>query len=140
VDFEFNAMVLEVCLHLPAIDVVDVQICHSETSLPSLVATSKIGVVNIEDSIHKREVIFDLLVSFNMKADVTRGSLCFSDCCFETRHFESWEDGRPQNGKFERNGSVERNGGVEANAWRVFGLYAWHYLTVSTLQCVMMTS
>lgn len=85
-DLEFNAMVHEVCFHLLTVDVIDVQVGDSQTSVPSFVAVGKIGILNIEHAVDEREVIFDLLVTFDVEADMTRRGLGFSDSCFEVRH------------------------------------------------------
>lgn len=69
-DLKLNVMMLEVCLHLLAIQIVDVEVRHGKTSLPLLVAISKVGVVDIKDAIDEGEVVFDLLVAFDVETDM----------------------------------------------------------------------
>lgn len=59
---------VEVLLHLLAIDVEDVQIHNSKAASPALVALGELGVLSVEYSIEEREVVFDLLVTLDMEA------------------------------------------------------------------------
>ena len=71
VSYEFDSMMLEVVLHLLAIDVVDILISDSQTSSPLLVAVGEILIVDIEYSINEGEIVFDLLVTLNMETGMT---------------------------------------------------------------------
>jgi hypothetical protein len=87
VKLKVDAVVLKVPLHLLAIDIVDVDICYGETSLPALVAVGNVWVVEIKDTIDEGKIVFDLFVSLNMEAGVTGQGCCRLDCGFEIRHF-----------------------------------------------------
>ena len=59
---------VEVRLHLLAVDIVDVQVHNSKAAAPTLVAVGKLRIGGVEDAIHEGEVIFDLLVTLDVKA------------------------------------------------------------------------
>ena len=59
---------VEVLLHLLAIDVEDVQVHDSKAATPALIAAGKVVVLGVEHSIEEGEVILDLLVSLDVEA------------------------------------------------------------------------
>lgn len=67
-DRQGHVVVVEVGLHVFAIDIVDVQVHNGEATAPSLVAVGKLRVGGVEDAIHEGEVIFDLLVTLDVEA------------------------------------------------------------------------
>jgi hypothetical protein len=70
VHFQLETIVLEVPLHLLSVHIVDVLVRDGEASLPLLVAVCEIGVLGVEDAVDEREVVFDLLVAFDVEAGV----------------------------------------------------------------------
>ena len=88
VDFQFEPIMLKVPFHLLSIHVVDVLIRYRKTSLPFLVAVCKIGVLGVEDAVYECEVIFNLLVAFDVEASVAAVRGCFLDGSLEVRHVE----------------------------------------------------
>jgi len=83
VDFQFEPIVLEISFHLLSIHIVDVLVCDSETSLPLLVTLCKIGILGVEDTVNECEVIFNLLVAFDVETSVTAVGGGFLDGGFE---------------------------------------------------------
>lgn len=80
-NLEIELVMIEVSLHLLAIDIVDVHIHDSEAASPFLVAIGEVGFGRIEYVVDEREVIFNLLVPLNVEAV---GGLINSG--FEIRH------------------------------------------------------
>lgn len=83
VDGQLDAVVLEVIFHLLAVDIVDVDVGYSKTPLPLFVQVGKIGILDVENAIDEGEIIFNLLVSFNVESSVTGGGRCLLDSGFE---------------------------------------------------------
>lgn len=92
-DDEFDIIMIEISFHLLTIDIVDVQISHSQAALPLLVAMSKLWVFDVKDTVHDGEVIFNLLVAFDMKSSMSSFALCLNDGCLEVRHLVEDESG-----------------------------------------------
>lgn len=67
VHLQLNVVVIKVFLHLLAIDVEDVEVHDGEASLPSLEGLGQVVVRDVEDSVDEGEVVFDLLVTLNVK-------------------------------------------------------------------------
>lgn len=86
---QLDLVMLEVLLHLLAIDIVDVQISDGQASLPSLVAIGKLWILGVEDTVHDCEVILDLLISLDMESDMGGRGGGLRDGGFEVRHVES---------------------------------------------------
>jgi hypothetical protein len=61
-------IVIEIGLHLLAVQIEDVHVHDSQTTTPSFVAVSKILVTGIEDVVNEGKVIFDLLVTLDVEA------------------------------------------------------------------------
>jgi hypothetical protein len=72
-----QTMVVKVRLHLLAVDVEDIQVHDSKAATPPLIAAGKLGVFGVEDPIKEREIILDLLVSFDMEAVLRLDNGCF---------------------------------------------------------------
>ena len=72
-----QVVVVEVCLHLLAVDVEDVQVHDSKGTAPSLVAVGKLRVGGVENAVHEGEVIFDLLVTLDVEAGLGLGNGSF---------------------------------------------------------------
>lgn len=85
-NLQIQAKVLEILLHLLAIQRKDILVCDGEDSSPLLVAVCEVGVVGVEDSVDEGEVVFDLFVALDVEA--VGG---FLDGCFEVRHVECGE-------------------------------------------------
>jgi hypothetical protein len=73
-DFELKIIMPEILPHLVPIHILDVKIRDCETSSPFFVAISKIGVLDIEYPVYEREVVLNLLVTFDMETVVSRRS------------------------------------------------------------------
>jgi hypothetical protein len=67
VDRQWQVVVVEVLLHVLAIDVEYVQIHNGKAATPALVALGEVIVLGVEDTIEKREIVFDLLVTLNVE-------------------------------------------------------------------------
>jgi hypothetical protein len=67
VDRQWQVVVVEVLLHVLAVDVENVQIHNGKAATPALVALGEIIVLGVENTIEEREVIFDLLVTLNVE-------------------------------------------------------------------------
>lgn len=68
VNLEIQCVVFKILLDLVSIDIVHILVRYCQNSAPSLVACCQLGVFGIKDAIEKREVVGDLLVSFDVKA------------------------------------------------------------------------
>lgn len=73
---KLDVVMIEIFLHLLTIDIEDIQVHDSQAASPSLIQISKIAVIWVEDAIEEGEVIFDLLVAFNVKASLRLGDSC----------------------------------------------------------------
>lgn len=65
---QLNIVMIEICLHVLAIDIEDIQVHDGEASLPSLIALSKLVVLQVEDIINEVKVVLNLFVPFHMEA------------------------------------------------------------------------
>jgi hypothetical protein len=83
VNVQVNVVVVEVGLHLLAVEVKDVHVHDGQATAPSLVAVGKVLVASIEDVVDEGEVIFDLLVARDMKAGG-----CLDNGSLKVRHIE----------------------------------------------------
>jgi hypothetical protein len=88
-NLELNPMIIEISLHLLPVYFVDVEVCDSQAPIPSFVTISKVAILDIEDAIDEGEVVFDLLISFNMKSSMARGGFGLFHSCFKVRHVEA---------------------------------------------------
>lgn len=91
-DLQLDVVVFEILFHLFAIDVVDVQVGDCKASTPLLVAVGEIVVLDIENSIDEGEIVLDLLVALNVKANMASRIFGLRDRCFHIRHFEGREE------------------------------------------------
>ena len=82
-DIELDLIMIEVLLHLFAIDTEDVEVHDSQTAAPAFVAVGQLTSAGVEDSIDEGEIVLDLLVAFDVEA-----GLCLGHRCFEVRHYE----------------------------------------------------
>lgn len=71
-DAKLDAVVVEVGLHLLAVEVEDVQVHDGEAALPARVAVGQLTVLGVEDAVEELEVIFDLLVAADGEAVLGR--------------------------------------------------------------------
>ena len=83
-NLEFNVVMIEVSLHAFAIHLEDVEVHDGKASVPPVIATCKLVIVDVEDVVYEMKVVFNLLVPCNMKA-----ALSLSDSCVEVRHLGS---------------------------------------------------
>jgi len=83
VDLELDLVVVEVLLHLLAVDVEDVQVHDRQAALPSLVVLGELEVALVEDAVHEAEVVLDLLVTLDVEA-----GLGLLDGGLHVRHLE----------------------------------------------------
>jgi archaellum biogenesis ATPase FlaH len=67
VNRQWQVVVVEVLLHVLAVDVENVQIHNGKAATPALVALGEIIVLGVEDTIKEREVIFDLLITLDVE-------------------------------------------------------------------------
>jgi len=91
---KLNLVMIEVLLHLLAVDIENIHVHHCETSSPSLVAFSKITLAWFEDIVNEREVVLNLLVTLYVEAlgRLRHGSL-------QVRHVSSVEEGKILRGR-----------------------------------------
>jgi hypothetical protein len=67
VDRQWQVVVVEILLHVLAVNVEYVQIHNGKAATPALVALGEIIVLGVENTIEEREVIFDLLVTLDVE-------------------------------------------------------------------------
>ncbi len=67
-NLEVQSVMLEVCLDLFAVDVVDVQVRDRQDAAPTLIAFGELRVRRVEDAVEEGEVVGDLLVSVHVEA------------------------------------------------------------------------
>ena len=67
-DVEIDIVVVEISLHLLAIQIEDVQIHNGQATSPSLVAVGECLVAPVEDAIDEGKVVFDFLITLDMEA------------------------------------------------------------------------
>ena len=68
VDVKLDLVMVEISLHLLAIDVEDIVVHDGKAAAPSLVAGRQLAAPGIKDPINEGEIIFDLLVALNVEA------------------------------------------------------------------------
>lgn len=89
VDLELQTMVVEVLLHLLAVDIVDVHVHDSKASSPALEAVCEVALLLVKDTVDKAEIVFDLLVALDVETGLglRNGGLHvrhFDGCAVET--------------------------------------------------------
>lgn len=67
-DLKLNLVVVEVALHLLAVDIEDVGVHNRESSPPSFVALCKIRLAWVKDAVNESKIVFDLFVALDMEA------------------------------------------------------------------------
>lgn len=68
VDIEIDVVMVEIGLHLLAIQIEDVHVHDSQATTPSFVAVGKISLAGVKDAVDEGKVIFNLLVALDVKA------------------------------------------------------------------------
>ena len=67
-DLEFNVVVVEICLHLLAVQIEHIEVSHGETAAPSFVTVGEVGLRCIEDTVNEGKVVFNLFIPFDVEA------------------------------------------------------------------------
>jgi hypothetical protein len=68
VDAELNAMMIEVLLHLVAVQVEDVEVHYCKAAAPAAVAAGQLSIGHVKDAIEKLKVVLNLLVAADGEA------------------------------------------------------------------------